>query len=339
MREGKKTLEYQQKIENLPRSRPARILVGDIGATHSRLAVYSFRAGRVELLRHETYASSEHACLEEVLASFLEGEREDVEAACLGLPAPIHSGITLPLTNLPWKVDREEVLRAVGTDRVALINDVEASAAGIPGLSPDNLLCLQPGHADPDGNRVVISIGTGLGVSALTPTGHTFATEAGHGTFSPSRDPDFELHKSLQLEYGHVSWERVASGSALPRIHALFATERPSRLEGPEIVRRSLTDPACRQAVETFRRYIGTAAGNFALTLMASGGLYIRGGAATKVLDKESAEQFLEAFRDKGRMRPLLETVPVFVVTESDLALRGAARTAIALLDSRWSQR
>jgi len=338
MREGQKTLEYQQKTENPPGSHPARILVGDIGATNSRLAIYGLQSGRVELLRQETYASSEHACLKDVLTSFLEAEREEIEAACLGLPAPIHSGVVFPLTNLPWKVDREELLQAVGTDRVALINDVEASAAGIPGLSPDSLLCLQGGHADPAGNRVVISIGTGLGVSALTPTGHTFATEAGHATFSPSRDPDFDLYTTLQLEYGHVSWERVASGSALPWIHALFAPEQSPRLEGPEIARRSLTDPACRKAVETFRRYIGTAAGNFALTLMASGGLYLRGGAATKVLEKESAEQFLEAFRDKGRMRPLLETVPVFVVTESDLALRGAARTAIALLESRWTQ-
>jgi glucokinase len=338
VREGKETLKHQQKIENLPRSGPSRILVGDIGATHSRLAVYSFLEGRVELLRHETYASSEHAGLKEVLASFLEAEREEVEVACLGLPAPIHSGVAFPLTNLPWKVDREEVLQAVGTDRVALINDVEASAAGIPGLSPENLVCLQAGHADPAGNRVVISIGTGLGVSALTPTGHTFATEAGHATFSPCRDPDFDLYTTLQLEYGHVSWERVASGSALPWIHALFAPEQSPRLEGSEIARRSRTDPACRQAVETFRRYIGTAAGNFALTLMASGGLYLRGGAATKVLEKASADQFLEAFRDKGRMGPLLETVPVFVVTESDLALRGAAQTAIALLESRWKQ-
>lgn len=324
---------------NLPRSRPARILVGDIGGTHSRLAIFSLWAGRLELLRQQTYASSEHACLTAVLASFLDGEREDVEAACLGLPAPIHSGVVFPLTNLPWKVDREQVLRAVGTDRVALINDVAASAAGIPGLSPDNLDSLQTGHADPAGNRVVVSVGTGLGVSALTPTGHTFATEAGHATFSPRRDPDFALNAELQLEYGHVSWERVASGSALPRIHALLETEGSPRLEGPEIVRRCHTDPACRQAVETFRRYIGTAAGNIALTLMASGGLYICGGVATKVLEKESAGPFLDAFRDKGRMRPLLERVPVFVVKEKELALRGAAQTAKALFESCWKER
>jgi len=292
----------------------------------------------VELFRQQTYLSSEHRCLTEVLASFLGEERGDVAAACLGLPAPIHSGVVFPLTNLPWRVDREEVLRAVGTDHVALINDVEASAAGIPGLSTDSLVCLQAGQSDPAGNRAVISVGTGLGASALTPTGHAFATEAGHATFAPSRDPDFDLLAVLQAEYGHVSWERVASGAALPWIHAILAAERTPCLDTPEIVLRCGTDPVCRQAVETFRRYVGTAAGNIALTLMASGGLYLWGGVATNVLKKEDAGQFLEAFRDKGRMRPLLERVPVFVVEENDLALRGAARTAISAFGSHWKK-
>jgi glucokinase len=289
-------------------------------------------------MRQEAYSSSEHGCLTEVLASFLEGELEDVDAACLGLPAPIQSGVVFPLTNLEWKIDREQVVQAVGTDRVALINDVEASAAGIPGLSPDKLVCLQTGHADPAGNRAVISVGTGLGVSALTPTGHTFATEAGHATFSPRLDPDFDLHAKLQRIYGHVSWERVASGYALPHLHALLAPEQSPRLEWPEIVRRCGTDPACKQVLEIFRRYIGAAAGDIALTLMASGGLYLGGGVATNVLDKKTADQFLGAFRDKGRMRPLLERIPVFVVKEYNLALRGAAQTAVALFESCWKK-
>ena len=325
-------------IPTQPRSRSARILAGDIGGTYARLAVYGLHAGRVESLRQETYASSEHAGLTAVLTSFLEDEREEVEAACLGLPAPIHSGEVFPLTNLPWTVDRADVLRAVGTDRVALINDVQASAAGISGLSPDDLVCLQTGHADAAGNRVVVSVGTGLGVSVLTPTGRTFATEAGHATFSPRRAPDFDLCARLQLEYGHVSWERVASGSALPAIHAVFAPERSAALEGPEIVRRCSSDPVCRQAVETLRGYIGAAAGNIALTLMATGGLYLCGGVARRVLGTESAGPFLDAFRDKGRMGSLLEKIPVFVVHEDDLALRGAAETAVALFDPRWKQ-
>jgi glucokinase len=325
------------QLLNLRPSRPVRLLVGDIGATHSRLAIYRHRPGHVERLRQQTYASADYGCLMEVLASFLDVEQKDVAAACLGLPAPIHAGVAFPLTNLPWEVDRDEVVRAIGTDRVALINDVEASAAGIPGLSPEELVCLQTGQADPSGNRVVLSVGTGLGVSVLTATGSTFATEAGHATFSPRRDPDFDLQATLQREYGHVSWERVASGSGLPRIHALLAGDPSPRLDGPEIARRADTDPTCKQAVDTLRRYIGDVAGNIALTLMASGGLYISGGVATRVLENESAAPFLLGFWGKGRMRRLLERVPIFVVHEDGLALRGAAQTAVALFESNWT--
>jgi len=315
--------------------RPNRILAGDIGATHSRLAVFRHQNNRYEILRSATYSSPKHRSLTEVLASFLENEQAEFDAVCLGLPVPIHSQVVFPFTNLPWRVDRKEVLRAVGTDRVALINDVQASAAGIHRLSDADLVCLQPGQVDPAGNRVVVSVGTGLGVSALSPSGHAFATEAGHATFAPSCAFDLDLQARLQHEYGHVSWERVASGLALPAIHALLAPEQSPLLEASEIVRRSSSDLVCIEAVETFRRYIGSAVGNIALTLMASGGLYLTGGVAAKVLDKNNADSFISAFRDKGRMRDLLERMPVFLVIENNLALHGAAETAITLLSDK----
>ena len=318
--------------------RPARILAGDIGGTNSRLAIYSHEASRLELLHQKTYASSEHGCLTDVLGIFLENHHETVDAVCLGLPAPIHSDRVFPLVNLPWQIDREEVLHAVGTDRITLINDAEASAAGIAGLSQANLLCLQSGNADPEGNRVVLSVGTGLGVSTLTPSGRTFATEAGHASFSPRCKLDLDLQGRLQSEFGHVSWERVASGPALPGIHALLAGEQAPLLEASEIVSRSGTDPVCWQAIETFRRYIGSVAGDIALTLMAGGGIYLAGGVAPRVIDKKSADPFLSAFCDKGRMRGLLERIPIYLVKEDNLALRGAAQTAINLLPSPRSK-
>jgi glucokinase len=319
--------------EHLPNSRPTRILAGDIGGTHSRLAIYCHEAGGLELQRQQTYSSSEHSGLLEVLAVFLENH-EKVDAACIGLPAPIHSGLVCPLPNLPWEINREQVLQVVGTDRVALINDVVASAAGIQGLSDDNLTCLHPGVADPDGNRVVVSVGTGLGVSALSPSGRIFATEAGHTTFSPRCELDFKLLARLQSEFGHVIWERVASGPALPRIHAMLASEQSPNLEASEIVNRSDSDPVCRKAVELFRGYIGAAAGNIALNLMASGGLYLTGGVASSVIDVHSIDPFIRSFCDKGRMRSFLEQIPIYIIREDDIALRGAAQTALALLAS-----
>jgi glucokinase len=319
-------------FDHSPEYRPARVLAGDIGGTNSRLAIYRQEAGGLELLHQQTYTSLEHGGLSDVLSAFLESQYEAVDAVCLGLPAPIHSGLVYPLTNLPWQVDREKVLQAVGTDRVALINDVEASAVGIKGLSEENLVCLQAGQPDPAGNRVVVSVGTGLGVSSLAATGRTFATEAGHASFSPCCKLDFELQESLQAEFGHVSWERVASGPGLERIHTLLAPQGSRSLPAAEITNRAGSDPVCWQAVETLRRYIGSAAGNFALTLMASGGLYLAGGVAPKILDADNSDLFLIAFRDKGRMSTVLEKMPVYLVHEDNLALRGAAQRAMTLL-------
>jgi glucokinase len=317
--------------ERLPDSRPTRILAGDIGGTHSRLAIYSHEAGGLELLHQQIYPSSEHSGLLDVLAVFLENH-DNVDAACIGLPAPIHSGLVYPLPNLEWEIDREQVLQVVGTDRVALINDVVASAAGIQGLSDDNVTCLHPGNADPEGNRIVVSVGTGLGVSALAPSGWTFATEAGHTSFSPRCELDFKLLARLQSEFGHVSWERVASGPALPRIHAMLASERSPSLGASEIVNRSDSDPVCREAVELFRGYIGAAAGNIAMNLMASGGLYLTGGVASRVIDLQSIDPFIRSFCDKGRMRSFLEQIPIYIIGEVDFAVRGAEQTALAVV-------
>ncbi|NIM01975.1 MAG: ROK family protein [Acidobacteria bacterium] len=313
--------------KNQTDSRPSRILAGDIGGTYSRLAIFSQQADGYELERLETYLSPEHNGLAEVLASFFEEGREEVDAACFGLPAPIRAGEVLPLTNLSWLIDLEKVLREIGTDRVALINDAEATAVGIEELSESDLICLQPGQADPAGNRVVVTVGTGLGVSALSPAGLTLATEAGHTTFSPRTKFDFELYASLHSMHGHVSWERVASGMALPVIHALLSPGQS--LDAADIVRRAPSDDLCARAVEILRGYIGAAAGNVALTLMASGGLYLAGGVAGRVLGREKADRFLSAFCDKGRMRGLLECMPVFLVKSGNLALRGAAKTAV----------
>ena len=130
--------------------------------------------------RRESYPSSQLVGLTDVLERFMAGEVGDVDAACLGLPAPIDANGVFPLTNLPWQIDRNLVVKLLGTERVALINDVEASAAGIPGISSESLICLQEGQIESGANRAIVSIGTGLGVSVLTAPGHAFATESGY---------------------------------------------------------------------------------------------------------------------------------------------------------------
>lgn len=318
---------------DLQRSGPTRLLVGDIGGTFSRLAICSLSSGRIQLERRESYSSSKLEGIKDVLTRFLADERGVVDAACLGLPAPIDSNGVFPLTNLPWQIDRKLIIQLLGTDRVALINDVEASAAGIPGLSSEKLIRLQEGRVESGTNRAIVSIGTGLGVSVLSPTGHAFATESGHATFAPRREPDFKIQSALAKKYGHVSWERVASGSGLPDIHQILAGADAPEYQSPEIFQRSLHDGVCKRAVELFLGYVGAVAGNVALTLMSEGGLYLHGGVAEQLCDDTNAAIFMEAFCDKGRMKPLLERMPIYVVEDENLALQGAALTAMSMLN------
>ena len=309
------------------------ILAGDIGGTNSRLAIYDVGPRGMQLDIQQTFPSAEFGSLTEIVSHFLEQCRATCEVVCLGLPGPVTTDRVIQLTNLPWEVDHERIRKASGASKVALINDVEASAVGVQELRTEDVDRLHEGQPDPSGNRAVISVGTGLGVAGLMAGGRAFATEAGHATFSPRDDSDFKLLGALEREFGHVSWERVASGPALPRIHAHLAAEGVPALDAPEIVRRYAEDGTCKRAVDTFCRYLGAVAGDIALTLMATGGVYFCGGVAPRVLDETGADPVLESFFDKGRMRRVLERVPVYLVRDGNLALKGAAHTALRLVE------
>ncbi len=308
-----------------------RILAGDIGGTNSRLAVFQNGGDGLRLQTQHTYASEQYGDLSEVLSEFLGRCDGACEAVCLGLPGPVDADEAVQLTNLPWTIDHELLCQISGTNNVTIINDVQASAAGVAHLRDEELTWLHTAASDPHGARAVISVGTGLGVAGLDPSGHSFATEAGHTTFAPRSDFDLALYRSLRKRYHHVSWERVASGPALTKIHSHIAFGGVSALDASEIVGRSGSDDQCRRAVAQFCSYIGAVAGNIALTMMATGGVYLCGGVAPKVIDAVGVEPFLEAFLDKGRMRPLLERIPILLIRDENLALVGAAHTAMEL--------
>jgi glucokinase len=305
------------------------ILAGDIGGTNSRLALFESRKDGLEQVAQRTYPSRDYGCVTEIISEFLAAVGTHCDAVCLGLPGPVSSERITKLTNLPWHVDKEKIRQIVSTDKVELINDVEASAAGVYERPESDFECLREGRPNPLGNRAVISLGTGLGVAGLTPTGRAFATEAGHATFSPRDEIDLDLMRVLGREYDHVSWERVASGPALARIYSFLAPADAPHLDAPEIVNRANSDPICKKTIESFARYVGSAAGNIALTMMATGGIFLCGGVAPRIIDAVGAESILEALVDKGRMRSLLERIPVYLVRDDNLALTGAAQTAL----------
>jgi glucokinase len=267
-----------------------------------------------------------------------------VSLACFGVAGPVRDGRS-ETTNLPWVVDASDLAAALDTRRVWLINDLEANAYGIASLGAEDLCTLSEGAPGATGNAAVISAGTGLGEAGLYWDGrshHPFATEGGHGSFSPGSDLEVELLGWLRQRWSHVSWERVVSGPGLVNLYTFL--KESGRGEEPAWLAQEMAagDAAgvisqhaasgrselCVQALDLFVRLYGAEAGNAALKLMASGGVFLGGGIAPRNLEKMKDGTFLRAFVAKGRMQPLLEAMPVRIILNQQTALLGAARCA-----------
>jgi glucokinase len=323
---------------------PPTILAADVGATHTRLAVFTADPRVPAAL--EIYASRDHAGLEEMVRLFLAAHPADLDYACFGVAAVISKGHA-ETTNLAWAVDADSVARVLGLKSVALINDLAANAYGIAELRPDDFETLNPGAADPDGTAVVISAGTGLGEAGLLPDGDTvrvISTEGGHTDFGPRSDLEVDLYRYLAAEDAHVSYERVCSGLGLLNVYRFLRAR--SRVTEPswltaEIADRDASaaisraaleqrDPVCVQALDVMVSIYGAEAGNLALKYLATGGVYIGGGIAPQILPKLRDGTFLRSFAAKGRFAQLLEQLPVRVILNDRTALLGAAHYARA---------
>ena len=323
------------------------ILAGDVGGTKTVLTLYDTSSGALEVVRGATFPSQAFAALEDVLVHFLDaGERKALRAACFGVPGAVVDG-RCKTTNLPWMLEEAALAVALGAPKVKLLNDLEAAAYGMLHLRPDELTPLTP----PDvvarkGNIAVIAAGTGLGEAWLHWDGwshHPIACEGGHSSFSPNDPVEDALLVHLRAKLGgHVSWERVLSGPGLANVYtflrdtgrgeesAAVRDEIGDEDVGAVVGRRGVegSDPLCTAAVELFARLYGSEAGNMALKLLTIGGVYVGGGVAPKILPVLQQGGFLEAFRAKGRFRPLLETIPVLVATNAEAPLLGAAHFA-----------
>lgn len=320
------------------------ILAGDIGGTSTRLGWFELAGARLVPRAVEKFSSRVEPGIEPMLRAFVTAHPARAEAACLGVAGPV-VGARVRTPNLPWVIEAAQVSAALEGAQVWLINDLEANAFGVGALAPEDLAELNPSAtADPRGNAAIVSAGTGLGEAGffcddgkLRP----FAAEGGHATFAPLDDLQGALATHLRAKFGHVSVERVLSGPGLAEIYDfLHATGRGpantalsglAREELPgAISQRALAGDCatCGLAVDTFVRIYGAEAGNLALKLKATGGVYVGGGIAPRLLPKLLGGAFLEAFLNKGRMRTLLEPVPVRVILNEDAALLGAALCA-----------
>jgi glucokinase len=320
------------------------ILAGDIGGTNARLALFERGAAGLALVVLETYASREHRGLEEVVHAFRERHGQRIEAAALGVAGPVAEGRAVT-TNLPWVVDAAALSRVLGLRDVVLMNDLEALAWSLDLLLPEALRVLQAGRGAPRGSRAVIAAGTGLGEAALALAGDrpvALASEGGHADFAARTDVEIELLRWLVAKHGRASYERVLSGRGLHDVY-LFLRDA-GRGDEPAWLADELRagDPAaaisnaalegrsglCAAALDLFVSVLGAEAGNLALRVLATGGVYVGGGIAPRILPWLQRPPFLAAFLDKGRLRPLLEDIPVHVIMDDQAALIGAARRA-----------
>ena len=321
------------------------ILAGDVGGTKVALALVEHGEGGFRILREERYATEDFDGLVSVVERFLADAGERPDRACLGVAAPIVDE-TAVMTNLDWELDGERISHATGIPRVMLINDLAAAAQGIDMLAPEGIETLSEG--EPQGpTAALIAAGTGLGMAILTRIGGqdaVLSSEGGHQAFAPGTPLEEDLLAFLRGRFpDHVSVERVVSGNGIEAIYA-FLRETGREEEPPwlaerlaasadrseEISRIAISGEAaiCEATMDAFMRCFGSAAGDLALTALALRGVYLAGGIAPAILPLLRDGRFLEAFRAKGRLRDLLERVPVAVVLDSQAPLLGAARRA-----------
>lgn len=315
-----------------------KLIVGDVGGTNARLAVAEWRGARWHLSEPRIFASGDEADFTPILARFrAESRAEALTAAVIGIAGPVRDN-RCATTNLPWQLDGRVLAADLGLAHVHLINDLAAAAWGIDQVEASQQQILQVGQSQAQGNRAVIAAGTGLGEAGLVWCGQgyrPFATEGGHADFAPGHAVEVALRDWLAERYdGHVSWERVASGPGLADLYRFLRGQggmacQPDPLLASDpaaaVATGAAKDALCQQALDMFVRLFGAEAGNLALKMMATGGVYLAGGMAPKLAGRLAQGDFIAAFVDKGRMKGLLSTLPVILLTDPHLALKGAA--------------
>ncbi|HEY6769014.1 MAG TPA: glucokinase [Candidatus Sulfotelmatobacter sp.] len=320
------------------------ILAGDIGGTNARLAYFQSSNGHLQLVSERVFPSREHKELGEIVDRFVKESGTRPDAACFGIAGPVRQG-RVETSNLPWVVERSQLADQLHVPATLLINDLEASAWGVGGLAESDLVSLNRGSGKIEGNQAVIAPGTGLGEAGLFWDGrrhHVFACEGGHTDFAPRGELQIELLRFLEARFGHVSYERILSGPGLVNTYEFLRARGPDREPeelGKEIesgdaaaaisrAAMNRTCPLAEKALDLWITVYGAEASNLALKVMATGGLFLAGGISPKILTRLQGTIFMENFLDKGRMRPLVEAIPVCVVMNEKAGLLGAARCA-----------
>ncbi len=337
------------------------LLAGDIGGTKTILYLCEATAdGLATVFEARTYASQTYDDLTPIVQEYLQAARAELgggcqpRAACLAIAGPVKDN-TCVLTNLDWQLSGERLATELAIARVQLINDFAAIGYGIFGLQPEDRFVLHAAEPDPQAPIAILGAGTGLGEGFAIPQGddyRVFPTEGGHADFAPRTLQEFDLREDVQARYGieRVSVERIVSGQGIVAIYE-FLRDRGDLHEAPEVAEQwqqpdsdraaivaraaSQGDDLSNAALNLFTAAYGSEAGNLALKFLPYGGLYIAGGIAAKNLERLQSETFLNAYRQKGRVSPLLDRVPVYVILNPQVGLIGAGICAAKLSELR----
>ncbi len=320
------------------------ILAGDIGGTKTELGIYSHEAGVRSPLAHAIFPSAEYAGLEAIVIEFLSRLEFEIEKAVFGVAGPVSEG-KATITNLPWVIDEEQLETVLGIQHVMLLNDLEATAWAVPSLGKDDIYTLNKGEKIHGGTIAIVAPGTGLGEAFLTWDGSRYvahSSEGGHADVAPTNQLEIELVRYLMNKYEHVSYEWVCSGIGIPNIYDFFKdsgkaeepdwfAEELAKVQDPTplIVKSALSKhrpcPICVATISTFISILGSEAGNMALKVMATGGVYLGGGIPRRIIPALERGYFMENFLSKGRISRLLLHMPVNVIVSAEAAIRGAA--------------
>ncbi len=337
------------------------ILAGDVGGTKTRLAFCQLENGRIIKQQTDTFVSRDYSCLEEVVQSFINKYDVSVTRSCFGVPGPVVNG-EAKATKLPWHFKEEQISNNLNIPAVKLVNDLVATAAAVPHLMPEDLFVLHEGepfdstaegqsqNRNSESGKAedvigVLAPGTGLGQAYVYSNAgqrYIMASEGGHVDFAPTNEVEVKLFQYLKSKYEHVSYDRVLSGPGLNSIYT-FLKETGFAPEPPELEKRLREeDPGkvitttgktgeyelCAEALNIFASLLGAQAGNMALNLITTGGIYLGGGIPTGIYEKLADGTTVNSYLKKGRLSYLVKKTPLYVILDDHTALLGAAYIA-----------
>ena len=328
------------------------LIAGDIGGTKTDLAIYSPESGPHAPLAETQVHSADYPSLQAMVREFLGQVNLSVDVASFDVAGPVING-HVKTTNLPWVMDESTLAKELNLKAAHLMNDLEAVARAVPALRAEDVFTINKGEPVADGPIAIIAPGTGLGESFLTWDGSRYVahgSEGGHSDFAPTDDGQIRLLGYLLPRFGHVGVERVCSGIGVPNIYEFLRDEEqiPERPEVAQLIASAkdhtkaivgaAMDPhhpseLCQATIDMFVSILAGEAGNLALKVFSTGGVYIAGGVALHVLEALKNSRFMQTFTNKGRFKDLMGRIPIHVIT-TRAALVGAASYGLASLKS-----